>query len=43
MLGECSWGYDEKLENLINKISYTIHETQHKEWFIQIMMFFNSV
>lgn len=43
MVGESFWEYDEKLQNLIKKLSYTIHENQHKEWFIQIMLFFNSV
>ena len=43
MVGESSHEYDEKLQNLINKLSYTLHETQHKEWSIQILLLFNSV
>ena len=31
MVGESSQEYDEKLQNLIEKLSYIIHETQRKE------------
>ena len=43
MVGESSQEYDEKLQNLIKKLSYIIHETQHKEWSIQSFFLFNSV
>ena len=43
MVGESSHEDDENLQNLINKLSYIIHETQHKEWSIQNLLLFNSV
>ena len=43
MVGESSHEYDEKLQNLIKKLSYTLHETQYKEWSIQSFLLFNSV
>jgi len=43
MVGESSQEYDEKLQNLIKKLSYIIHETQRKEWSIQSLLLFNSV
>ena len=41
MVGESSQEYDEKLQNLINKLSYTTHETQNKEWSISLFLFNN--
>ena len=43
MVGESSQEYDEKFQNFINKISYTIHETQQKELSIHFFFLFNGV
>ena len=34
VVGETTWEYAYKLIDIISRLTFKIHDTQHKEWFI---------
>jgi hypothetical protein len=34
VVGETAWEYDQRFWDLMSRLTYQIHDTQHKEWFI---------
>nr|KUM45298.1 hypothetical protein ABT39_MTgene3471 [Picea glauca] len=43
ILGESAWEYDKRFRDFMSRLTYQIHDAQHKEWFIGGLRYFTRM
>jgi hypothetical protein len=43
MIGKSAWEYDKRFKDFMSRLTYHIHDAQHKEWFIGGLRYFTRM